>query len=88
MKKYAYFTLVARDKYFDGAVCMYKDWQKLDIKYNAGKSIYSEQREKWDQIDKHVIHFVGGKPWLGGEDGYQELEQIWFEYYHRSCGGL
>jgi alpha-N-acetylglucosamine transferase len=59
----------------------FRDWKKLGIKYNAGKRIYSEQREKWEQIDKHVIHFVGDKPWLGGEEGYQELEQLWFEYF-------
>ena len=62
----------------------FKDWHKLDIKYNAGKRIYSEQREKWDQIDKHVIHFVGCKPWLGGEKGYEELEKLWFEIYKKT----
>ena len=65
----------------------FSDWQKLDIKYNAGKRIYSEQREKWDKMDKHVIHFVGDKPWLGGEDGYQELEKLWFDYYQDPSGG-
>jgi alpha-N-acetylglucosamine transferase len=58
-------------------------WEKLDIKYNSGKRIFSDQREKWDNIDKHVIHFVGGKPWLGGEKGYEELEKIWFEYFNK-----
>lgn len=61
----------------------FKEWQKLDIKYNAGKRIYSEQREKWDQIDKHVIHFVGDKPWLGGEKGYEELEELWHHYFSK-----
>ena len=63
----------------------FSTWHKLDIKYNSGKRIYSEQREKWDKIDKHIIHFVGGKPWLGGEKGYEELEQLWFEYFHKSA---
>jgi len=62
----------------------FRDWKKLDIKYNAGKRIYSEQRKKWDQTDKHVIHFVGQKPWLGGEKGYEELEKIWFNYFYAS----
>jgi glycogenin glucosyltransferase len=62
----------------------FKDWKKLDIKYNAGKRIYSEQRKNWDRIDKHVIHFVGDKPWLGGEKGYEELEKIWFNYFYAS----
>ena len=61
----------------------FKNWEKLNIKYNAGKRIYSEQRAKWDKIDHHVIHYVGGKPWLGGEKGYEELEKLWFEYYNR-----
>ena len=59
----------------------FKDWQKLDIKYNAGKRIYSETPDHWAQIDHHIIHFVGGKPWLGGEAGYEELERLWHEYY-------
>ena len=61
----------------------FKDWEKLDIKYNAGKRIYSERREEWDRMDHHVIHFVGGKPWLGGEKGYEELEKLWVDAYHR-----
>jgi len=61
----------------------FRNWKKLDIKYNSGKRIYSEQRDRWDQIDKHVIHFVGGKPWLGGEEGYEELEKLWFEYFNK-----
>ena len=44
----------------------FKTWRKLDIKYNAGKRIYSETPDHWAIIDHHVIHFVGGKPWLGG----------------------
>ena len=59
----------------------FKDWKKIDIKYNAGKRIYSETRDHWDRIDHHVIHFVGDKPWLGGEEGYEELEAIWFRYF-------
>ncbi len=61
----------------------FRNWKKLDIKYNSGKRIFSEQRDKWGQIDKHVIHFVGGKPWLGGEKGYEELEKLWFEYFKK-----
>ena len=60
----------------------FKDWKKLDIKYNAGKRIYSETPEHWGRIDHHVIHFVGGKPWLGGEAGYEELERLWFDYFY------
>ena len=61
----------------------FKDkWTKLDIKYNSGKRIFALQREKWDQIDKHIIHFVGKKPWLGGEEGYEELEKIWFSIFN------
>jgi glycogenin glucosyltransferase len=60
----------------------FKEWQKLDIKYNAGKRIYSETPDHWAAIDHHIIHFVGGKPWLGGEAGYEELEQLWFDYYN------
>jgi hypothetical protein len=60
----------------------FKEWQKLDIKYNAGKRIYSETPDHWAAIDHHVIHFVGIKPWLGGEVGYEELETIWFKYYN------
>ena len=59
------------------------NWEKLNIKYNCGKRIYSNQKEMWDKIDKHVIHFVGTKPWLGGEKGYEELEKIWFEYFNK-----
>ncbi|MDJ0814951.1 MAG: glycosyltransferase [Desulfobacterales bacterium] len=65
----------------------FKEWQKLDIKYNAGKRIYSETPDHWARIDHHVIHFVGEKPWLGGEDGYQELERLWFDYFYKSFGG-
>ena len=61
----------------------FKNWKKLDIKYNAGKRIYSETPDHWTQIDHHVIHFVGQKPWLGGEEGYHELENLWFEYYDK-----
>jgi len=61
----------------------FMNWKKLDIKYNAGKRIYSETPGHWVTIDHHVIHFVGGKPWLGGEAGYEELEQLWFECYHQ-----
>ena len=60
----------------------FKDWKKLDIKYNAGKRIYSETPEHWYRIDHHVIHFVGEKPWLGGEPGYGGLEKIWFRYFN------
>ncbi len=60
----------------------FKNWKKLDIKYNAGKRIYSEKREMWDEMDKHVIHFVGQKPWLGGEEDYEELEELWFAYFN------
>lgn len=59
----------------------FKDWKKLDIKYNAGKRIYSETPDQWAKIDHHVIHFVGDKPWLGGEEGYEGLEAIWFRYF-------
>lgn len=59
----------------------FKDWEKLDIKYNAGKRIFSDRREQWDAMDHHVIHYVGGKPWLGGEKGYEDLEQLWFEAF-------
>jgi alpha-N-acetylglucosamine transferase len=59
----------------------FMNWKKLDIKYNAGKRIYSETPGHWVTIDHHVIHFVGGKPWLGGEAGYEELETIWFRYF-------
>jgi len=59
----------------------FKNWKKLDIKYNAGKRIYSEAPEQWKRIDHHIIHFVGKKPWLGGEKGYEELEALWFQYY-------
>ena len=61
----------------------FKEWRKLDIKYNAGKRIYSETPDHWARIDHHVIHFVGGKPWLGGEPGYEELEQLWFDCYKK-----
>ena len=60
----------------------FKKWRKLDIKYNAGKRIYSETPDHWARIDHHVIHFVGGKPWLGGEPGYEALEDIWFSYFN------
>ena len=60
----------------------FRNWQKLDIKYNAGKRIFSETPDHWSEIDHHVIHFVGGKPWLGGERGYEELEKLWFDCYH------
>ena len=59
------------------------NWKKLDIKYNSGKRIFSEKPELWDKIDKHVIHFVGTKPWLGGEKGYEPLEKIWFDYFNK-----
>ncbi len=62
----------------------FRKWCKLDIKYNAGKRIYSETPEHWAKIDHHVIHFVGGKPWLGGEPGYEALEEIWFSYFNAS----
>ena len=62
----------------------FKTWKKLDIKYNAGKRIYSETPEHWAMIDHHVIHYVGGKPWLGGESGYEDLEAIWFAYFNIS----
>ena len=61
----------------------FPDWEKLNIKYNAGKRIFSETREHWDKIDHHVIHFVGKKPWLGGEAGYEEIEAKWFEYFNK-----
>jgi len=62
----------------------FRKWRKLDIKYNAGKRIYSETPEHWARIDHHVIHFVGGKPWLGGEPGYKALEEMWFSYFNAS----
>ncbi len=61
----------------------FKKWEKLDIKYNAGKRIFSDRREQWDAMDHHVIHFVGGKPWLGGEEGYENLERLWHEAFNR-----
>ena len=61
----------------------FKEWEKLDIKYNAGKRIFSDRREQWDQMDHHVIHFVGDKPWLGGEKGYEELEALWFDAFNQ-----
>ncbi len=78
-------TLVSYDGSDQGFLNEYfkNKWKKLDIKYNSGKRIFSDQREKWDRTDKHVIHFVGGKPWLGGEKGYEELEKIWFEYFNK-----
>jgi alpha-N-acetylglucosamine transferase len=60
----------------------FAEWTKLDIKYNSGKRIFSRTPDQWKTIDKHVIHFVGQKPWLGGEPGYAELEKIWFDYYN------
>lgn len=59
----------------------FPNWQKLDIKYNAGKRIYSDTPDHWAKIDHHVIHFVGDKPWLGGEKGYEDLEHLWFQVY-------
>ena len=61
----------------------FKEWEKLDIKYNAGKRIFSDRRKQWDQMDHHVIHFVGDKPWLGGEKGYEELEALWFDAFNQ-----
>lgn len=61
----------------------FTNWKKMDIKYNAGKRIYSDTPEHWKQIDHHVIHFVGGKPWLGGEKGYEALEDLWFRYFSK-----
>lgn len=81
-KKDSMFTYDGSDQGFLNSY--FKDWQKLDIKYNAGKRIYSETPEHWAAIDHHVIHFVGGKPWLGGEAGYEELEEIWFRYFNGS----
>jgi glycogenin glucosyltransferase len=78
-KKDTMFTYDGSDQGFLNSY--FEDWQKLDIKYNAGKRIYSETPEHWAQIDHHVIHFVGDKPWLGGEKGYEELEAIWFRYF-------
>ena len=48
----------------------------------TGKRIYSETPGHWARIDHHVIHFVGGKPWLGGEPGYEALEAIWFKHFN------
>ena len=79
-KKDTLFTYDGSDQGFLNTY--FKDWQKLDIKYNAGKRIFSETPDHWAAIDHHVIHFVGAKPWLGGESGYEELERLWFKYYH------
>jgi len=76
-------TLITYDGSDQGFLNSYfNNWHKLDIKYNAGKRIYSETPEHWERIDHHVIHFVGDKPWLGGESGYEELERLWFDWFH------
>ena len=80
-KKDTMFTYDGSDQGFLNTY--FTDWQKLDIKYNAGKRIYSETPEHWASIDHHVIHFVGGKPWLGREKGYEDLERLWFEVFSR-----
>lgn len=45
---------------------------------------------KWNTTKRHIknnqkkcyigIHFVGAKPWNGGEKGYEEIEKIWLKY--------
>lgn len=80
-KKDTLFTYDGGDQGFLNSY--FRSWFKLDIKYNAGKRIYSETPDHWAQIDHHVIHFVGGKPWLGGELGYEALEALWFNYFNR-----
>lgn len=61
------------------------------IEFAAKKRLISveELARKWNTTKRnvlwgckgyHVIHFVGRKPWCGGEKGYEKIEKIWFEY--------
>jgi len=51
---------------------------RLPMKWNTTKRLAKRNR------DYIGLHFVGKKPWLGGERGYEEFEEVWHKYLARS----
>ena len=49
----------------------------LDNKWNTTK----RQVKLFSHTDYVGLHFVGKKPWNGGEAGYEKIESIWHQYY-------
>jgi hypothetical protein len=48
---------------------------KLEAKWNVTK------RQARNEGKRYVgLHFVGKKPWNGGEKGYEKIEQVWHKY--------
>ncbi|MBT7602839.1 MAG: hypothetical protein HN560_17470, partial [Anaerolineae bacterium] len=54
------------------------EYYKLDMKYNVLKRIFVHHKEIWNDIkdDMYCLHFVGKKPWQGGEDDYRHLSKL------------
>jgi len=51
---------------------------RLPWKWNTTKR--QAKQYKGRPRDYIGLHFVGKKPWKGGEDGYKDLEDIWHKY--------
>lgn len=70
-----------------GAVNLYleqrPDYKILPIRYNLIKRWQIRRPDLlWGWIESGEaigIHYVGRKPWQGGERGYEKLERIWHE---------
>lgn len=71
-------TLLNDFFYADGRA---DDVHLLGIEWEMLKRVFVCHPRIWDSVtDKKFIHFVGKKPWLGGESGYGKVEAIWRKY--------
>lgn len=67
----------------DQSVIVEADKQKI-IKFGGLDSIWNvtkRQVKLFGYKNYAGLHFVGKKPWQGGEEGYKEIEAIWHQYH-------
>lgn len=59
----------------------------LPKEYNIEKRMYKSEKHQETFKDAKVLHWVAGKPWQKEkkecDQGFEELEQIWWEYYDK-----
>lgn len=61
---------------------------ELPADYNCLKRRYHFRRHEWDRMrpNLRLLHYVGKKPWQGGEKGYEELDELWHKYQAEMLG--
>ena len=57
------------------------DVHLMGIEWETLKRVAVKHPKAWGKISPRLLHFVGDKPWLTNEKGYQDIDAIWHELY-------